>query len=115
MCSPGRSSPAAPQRLHGQLTAPRAVPLTPDRGSLLFFDEVGQQHATDAYMQLIGAPVMSPALAKLLLAAWTQVVSSAQSAGTARAPTVQSAPDGNNHGCGGRRDACRTHRIRRAN
>jgi Lipase (class 3) len=51
--------------LHGQLIAEIDVPLTPDRGSLLFFKEVGDQHATEMYMQLLGAPVISVALAEL--------------------------------------------------
>jgi Lipase (class 3) len=51
--------------LHGQLTAEIAVPLSPDRGSLLFFREVGEQHATEMYMQLLEVPAIPPALAKL--------------------------------------------------
>ena len=52
------------------------APLTPDRGSLLFFVEVGQQHATETYMQLLAAPVIPSGVAKLLATA--SVLSRAQ-------------------------------------
>lgn len=51
--------------LPGQIIAEIDVPLTPDRGSLLFFKEVGEQHATEMYMQLLEAPIISAALAEL--------------------------------------------------
>jgi hypothetical protein len=51
--------------LHGHVIADIDIPLTPDRGSLLFFKEVGEQHATEMYMQLLDAPVISAALAEL--------------------------------------------------
>jgi hypothetical protein len=65
---PGIPGDGSARQLQGQLSAPDAVPLTPDRGSLLFFYEVGQQHATQTYMRLLEAPVVPPALAKLLAA-----------------------------------------------
>jgi Lipase (class 3) len=63
---PGALANGSAHRLQGQITTPIAVPLTPDRGSLLFFYEVGQQHATETYMQLLEAPLIPATLAKLL-------------------------------------------------
>jgi Lipase (class 3) len=61
----GKRTRGSAVELHGQLTAPHALPLTPDRGSVLFFYEVGQQHATETYMQLLEAPAIPHTLAKL--------------------------------------------------
>jgi len=58
--------PGVDHTLAGRIARPLAVRLTPDRASLMFFYEVGQQHATATYMQLLKAPVVPPALAKLL-------------------------------------------------
>jgi Lipase (class 3) len=65
----GRRLTDSAHALRGELTAPLAVPLTPDRGSLLFFYEVGQQHATETYMRLLEAPVIPASLATLMAAA----------------------------------------------
>jgi hypothetical protein len=68
---PGALTNGSARRLRGQVTpfAPLLdAPLTPDRGSLLFFVEVGQQHATETYMQLLGAPLIPAVLAELLAA-----------------------------------------------
>jgi len=62
---PGSIADGSAVLLQGQLTVPNAVPLTPDRGSLLFFKEVDEQHATETYMQLLGAPAIPAVLAKL--------------------------------------------------
>jgi hypothetical protein len=66
---PGALANGSAHRLRGQLTLPSTVPATLDTGSLLFFYEVGQQHATETYMQLLGAPVVPAALAQLMAAA----------------------------------------------
>jgi Lipase (class 3) len=50
--------------LHGQLV-PLGVAPSPDEGAALFFVEVGLQHATETYMQLLSTPAISPALATL--------------------------------------------------
>jgi hypothetical protein len=51
--------------LRGQVETPTAPDLSPDPAAALFFQEVDQQHATQTYMQLLGAPAVSPALAAL--------------------------------------------------
>jgi hypothetical protein len=66
---PGIVANGSARPLRGQLTASVDVPVTPDRGSVAFFYEVGQQHATDMYMRLLEAPVIPASLAKLLAAA----------------------------------------------
>ena len=54
------------RQLNGKIARPLAVALTPDRATLMFFYEVGQQHGTATYQQLLKAPVIPPSLAKLL-------------------------------------------------
>jgi Lipase (class 3) len=63
---PGAAANGSARRLRGKITPALDAPLTPDRGSLLFFSEVGYQHATETYMQLLGAPVIPATLAELL-------------------------------------------------
>jgi Lipase (class 3) len=63
---PGVLTIGSAHPLRGTVSAPISAPLTPDRGSLLFFHEVGVQHATATYMELLGAPVVPATLAKLL-------------------------------------------------
>jgi Lipase (class 3) len=63
---PGALGNGSAHQLHGHLAMPIADPVTPDRGSLLFFYEVDQQHATETYMQLLEAPIVPATLAKLL-------------------------------------------------
>jgi len=60
--------PGRARKLKGKIAKPLAVALTPDRATLMFFYEVGQQHATATYQELLNAPVITPALGKLLAA-----------------------------------------------
>jgi hypothetical protein len=51
--------------LHGQVVAPTVPVLSSDPAAAMFFQEVDHQHATETYMQLLSAAVVSPALATL--------------------------------------------------
>jgi hypothetical protein len=61
----GNAGPGSAVLLRGKVEAPTAPELSPDPAAALFFQEVDQQHATETYMQLLSAPALSPALAKL--------------------------------------------------
>ena len=62
---PGALATGSARELKGKIAKPLTVALTPDRATLMFFYEVGQQHATATYQQLLDAPVIPPSLAKL--------------------------------------------------
>jgi len=49
----GRADHGSAVPLHGQVVARTVPALSPDPGAALFFQEVGQQHATETYMQLL--------------------------------------------------------------
>jgi Lipase (class 3) len=68
---PGALVRGSARRLRGSVTLPVVQAPTPDRGSLLFFYEVGQQHACATYMELLGVPLVPSVLAKLLAAGAT--------------------------------------------
>jgi hypothetical protein len=63
---PGQLRNGSAQRLKGNVTVPVERAPSPDRGSLLFFYEVGQQHGTEMYMRLLDVPLLPATLGKLL-------------------------------------------------
>jgi hypothetical protein len=65
---PGALRNGSAHRLRGQVRQPTDESGTPDRNSVRYFEQVGYQHGTSTYMQLLEAPVIPPALAKLFAA-----------------------------------------------
>jgi acetyl esterase/lipase len=61
----GRADDGSSVLLRGQLEAPTVPALSTDPAAALYFQEVDQQHATETYMQLLCAPAVSTALARL--------------------------------------------------
>jgi hypothetical protein len=61
----GRADDGSAVLLRGQVQLETSPPLSSDPAAAQFFQEVDQQHATETYMQLLSAPAISVAVAKL--------------------------------------------------
>ena len=63
---PGSMRQGSAVPLHGQVAGLANVATNTDAlGNIRFFAEVGEQHATETYMELLAAPVVTTTLAKL--------------------------------------------------